>query len=278
MTSHRPLVSIVMPIYQAAQFIEQSLCSVLAQDYPNLEVLVMDGGSTDGTLEIVERYRDRIHAICSERDGGMFDACNKAIARSTGVLVKIHNADDVMPTDSVSRAVAAFVDAGEIDCVVRGRLGCIDRDGRIAAPAGQISRFPWLPNIAHPTWYVPRRVYDRYGTYATQFRISADTEMYFRLARAGVHFIECPEILSYFRSGGQSSGYRGIKETFLINQEYLGVIPAGFVAAWHATMRAPRLVLGTRIESPPFANIRNWGRRFLWQSSPHVRKNTIASE
>src|SRR5581483_7621959 len=129
-----PLVSIVTPCFNSARFLERTIASVLAQDYPALEYLVMDGGSTDETLAILERYRGRLE-FQSERDRGPADAVNKGFARSKGEILAWLNADDEYAPGAVSAAVRHLTAHPEVD-VVYGEGFWIDEAG------AKLDRYP----------------------------------------------------------------------------------------------------------------------------------------
>src|ERR1700736_4205929 len=112
----RPLVSIVTPCLNAVRFIARTVESVLEQDYPNVEYIVMDGGSTDGTLAILERYRDRLHCV-SGRDGGVADAVNRGFLSSRGSIFAWLSADDTYLPGAISAVVRRFVSSPDLDVV-----------------------------------------------------------------------------------------------------------------------------------------------------------------
>ena len=254
-----------MPVFNGASYVRSSIDSVLAQTFDDVELVVVDGGSTDGTVEILKSYGDSIHYWRSERDGGIYDAMNRGVSLARGTLVKIHNADDLMPKESSAEAVKTYRQARNPLSIVRSALATMDEAGEPLGVAGLESPIPWVPAVAHPTWYVPLEVYRRYGLYHTQWRVSSDTEMFYRLEREGVPFVAADKPLALFRSGGASSGTTKIRETFAINTHYQGFGPAAFVAAFGCLSAAPRLLLGNKVETS--STIR-WVRRkyrSLWQ-------------
>ena len=181
-----PIVSMVLPIYNGAAFLERALESIFGQRYPGLEIIAVDGGSTDGTVAILERHDARLHAWISEPDESMYDAINKGIAASTGSIVKILNADDELTDDSVACAVAALKDDDR--AFVRGNIDVIDAQGRVVNSWTAANHASFLPDafpLLHPSWYVPRRVYAELGLYQPRYRIAADTGLLLPPARLG---------------------------------------------------------------------------------------------
>jgi glycosyltransferase involved in cell wall biosynthesis len=130
-----PLVSIVTPSYNQARYLEETIQSVLGQDYPNLEYLIVDGGSTDGSREIIERYQDRLAWWVSEPDRGQTDAINKGFARARGEIFAWLNSDDTYEPGAISEAVAYLQAHPEVG-MVYGDANLIDENGAL------IGKFP----------------------------------------------------------------------------------------------------------------------------------------
>jgi glycosyltransferase involved in cell wall biosynthesis len=110
-----PRISIVTPNFNQGEFIEQTINSVLSQNYPNLEYIIIDGGSTDQSLEIIKKYNDKISYWISEKDMGMYDAINKGFAKSTGSIMAWINSDDILAKDSLANVAAIFLNDSTIN-------------------------------------------------------------------------------------------------------------------------------------------------------------------
>ena len=130
MINHLPLVSIVTPSFNQAKFLEKTIISVLSQNYPNIEYMVIDGGSKDGSADIIRKYENKISYWVSENDKGQTDAINKGFKKAKGIYCSYLNSDDVLAPDSVTKIVNAFLknpDAG----VVYGDYTFIDENNRV---------------------------------------------------------------------------------------------------------------------------------------------------
>jgi glycosyltransferase involved in cell wall biosynthesis len=225
--SHRELkISIITVCFNSASTIEETIQSVAAQQYPHKEHLVIDGASTDGTVEIVRRHPSVTRWV-SEADRGIYDAMNKGIAMASGEIVGTLNADDVYADDTVLSQVAeAFADCAVEACFAD--LVYVDKrdpDKVIrywkSRPyqAGLFER-GWMP--AHPTFFVRRRIYEQFGKFDLNYPRQADFELTMRLL--AVHQIRSayiPSIWVKMRTGGAS------------NNNVRGVIQ-GNLEAWRA--------------------------------------------
>ena len=184
-----PLVSIVTPSYNQAEFVDSTISSVLAQSYPRIEYLVCDGGSQDGTVEIIKRHSDRLAWWCSEKDRGQSDAINKGWRRATGDILAYLNSDDVLLPGAVEHVVHAFQQNPSVG-VVHGDWVYLRQDGTQLGPGqGRPADFRRLLHngqiryIAQPASFYRADVVRRVGLIDESLHYSMDYDLLLRLAR-----------------------------------------------------------------------------------------------
>ena len=202
-SSASPTVSVITVARNAAAHIEETITAVLAQTYANVEYIVVDGGSTDGTLDILRRYDDRIDYWVSEPDAGIYDAMNKALDLVTDpdAYVIFANADDIIASpEAFSRAI----ELGNGADVVYGRMRLSDGDATAVmgreVKASDLAR----ETICHPATFMKRSVFDAVGRFDTSFRIAADYDLIVRCFQLPVTSQFVDEIISNMRMGGMS--------------------------------------------------------------------------
>lgn len=183
-------ISIVTATYNCAGTLEQTIRSVLAQTYPDIEYIIIDGNSTDATPQIVARYEKQFNGrlvYVREADKGLYDAMNKGFRRATGDVVGLLNADDFFTSNDVVKRVADFLMKHEETDAVYGDIHFVHPDDLRHCVRYYSSRpfrrgwmrFGFMP--AHPSFYCRRRVYEAYGYFDTSYRVAADFELLLRL-------------------------------------------------------------------------------------------------
>jgi glycosyltransferase involved in cell wall biosynthesis len=204
-------ISIITITYNSAETVEDTIQSVLSQDYPNIEYIIVDGASKDGTMDIINRYRDRISAIHSGPDKGIYDAMNKGVQLATGDVVGILNSDDFYADAHVISDIVASFNAQQSDAVYAD-LVYVDRNDTSRVLRTWISgsyrqgQFlsGWMP--PHPTFFVRKKKYDAYGLYSLQLRSAADYELMLRfMHKHAISVNYLPRIITKMRAGGQSN-------------------------------------------------------------------------
>lgn len=205
-------ISVITAVFNRAATLDEALRSVEAQTWPNVEHIVIDGGSTDGSRDILAQHSKSIAHMVSEPDEGLYDALNKGIHRATGDVVGFMHADDAYASpQALERVATAFQDPAV--GAVYGDLVYVNKDdaSRVVRywRAGEFRRsrlsHGWMP--PHPTFYVRREHYQRLGGFDMRFRIAADYENMLRILWGGeVHAAYIPEVLVRMRTGGVSNG------------------------------------------------------------------------
>ena len=210
MNMEKPKVSVITATYNDKENLRRIIRQVSAQDYENIEYIIVDGGSSDGTMEVIREaegiFGERLKWI-SEPDKGIYDALNKGIRLSTGEILGCCF-DEYAGPDVISKMVD-IMEREQTDGV-HGDLYYMDGDRIVRRwHQGQGSiRFGWMPG--HPTLYLRRNVYDTFGLYKTDYRISADYEFMIRILKDGkVRLSYLPEVLIYMSHGGTSTNSLG---------------------------------------------------------------------
>jgi glycosyltransferase involved in cell wall biosynthesis len=227
-------VSIITVCYNSARTLQDTIESVLAQTYTNIEYIIIDGGSTDDTPAIIEKYRNRIAHVVSEPDQGLYDAMNKGIALSSGELVGILNSDDLLAHAGVMADIVSALDSNTEAICSDVHIFKNHRDNIVRKY--RCTRWkPWMFRLGHqpphPGFFVRKNCYERLGLFDLQFRRAADFELLLRFI--GVHKINTkylPYTSVLMRSGGSSQ--QGLKAISEANREdHLALRKHGYFSA-----------------------------------------------
>lgn len=214
------LVSVLTPCYNSAVTIEKTLECIENQTYANIEYIIIDGGSTDGTLELIDRHRDRLperFTLISEKDNGIYDAMNKGIKLAKGKLIGIVNSDDWYENDTVEQAARHY--NNEKYQVIYGMQRTYE-NGRERSVF--INSHEFLPEqmITHSTCFVTKAAYDDFGVFDLKYKSSADLDLMLRFYDTKkVTFTPVMRVMSNFQLGGMSSSQTGVRESAKIRYE-----------------------------------------------------------
>ena len=218
-------ISVITVCYNSARTLERSLLSVAEQDWSAIEHIVIDGASTDGTREILERFRLHLAHLVSEPDKGIYDAMNKGLAHANGDIVCFLNADDQYASANVLSLVASqmrdhnldaltgdvgYFNEGDFSRMVRRYRSDRFHPGRLA--------WGWMP--AHPALFLRKEVVQRVGRFKTDYRIAGDFEFIVRAFHGHeLRYRHFPEVLVHMQTGGVSTS--GWRAKIRLNQEVL---------------------------------------------------------
>lgn len=204
-------VTIITVTLNSEKFLEDCIKSVISQQYAHIEHLIIDGGSTDSTVAIIEKYKDHIAGWISEKDQGMYDAINKGMRMATGDIIGTLNSDDTLSSPSVISEIAQSFEEHNVDSVY-GDLVYVEpmntqkiiRVWKGVPYKRQRYKFGWMP--AHPTFYFKRKLLTQYGFYETHYFTASDYEFmarYLFYFRVSSYYI--PKLIVRMRTGGMSN-------------------------------------------------------------------------
>jgi glycosyltransferase involved in cell wall biosynthesis len=215
-------ISLITVCYNAEKTIEKTIQSVLSQEYNDIEFIVIDGLSKDGTMDIVNKYAEKISIVKSEKDKGMYDGINKGIELSSGDIIGILNADDVFASDTILSKVAfEFKNKPDIDALI-GDIAFVNEQGNqtryYSSAKWHPRQFIWGFMPAHPTFYCRRNKFIELDGYRTDFDIAADYELLIRYLKIhNISYTYLPLLMVKMNLGGKST--KNFWSTLKINQE-----------------------------------------------------------
>ena len=232
-----PKISIVTPSFGQATFIERTLKSVIGQDYPNLEYFVQDGGSQDGTVEILERYAGKLTGWTSLRDNGQSQAINRAFARTNGEIMAWLNSDDILFPGALACVADYFAKHPDIDVIYGHRVLIDEKDreiGRWILPMHEDYVLSWADFVPQETLFWRRGIWEKAGgSIDESFRFAMDWDLLLRFRDAGARFARVPAFLGGFRVHAQQKTTAGISdigfaEMDRLRNRALGRVPTHF--------------------------------------------------
>ena len=217
-------ISIITVVYNNVDTIAQTIESVLGQDYNDVEYIVVDGQSTDGTVELIKKYEGNIAKFVSEMDDGIYDAMNKGIRMATGDLIGILNGDDFFNSHTTLSQIAdAFIRDEKLDATIADIVFVRDNDQEkvirhYSAKKWRPSRFAWGYMPPHPSFFCRKKIYERLGYHKTDYKIAADYELLIRFLLVNrINFKYLPLITTKMRMGGAST--KNLNSNIILNKE-----------------------------------------------------------
>jgi glycosyltransferase involved in cell wall biosynthesis len=218
MDQETPLISIITVVYNGASTLEQTILSVINQTYKNIEYIIIDGGSTDGTVDIIKKYEKHLACWVSEPDKGIYDAMNKGIEKATGELIGIINSDDWYELDCIE-TIIKLKTVTDNNTVLYGLIRIVNEQGFFeiysCSPDYFFNKMP-----PHPTFFIPRRIYEKYGTFNTEYKYCSDYDLLLRLKKQNINFYMVEKILTNFQIGGVSSSFKAKKESLIMRYKH----------------------------------------------------------
>lgn len=216
-TSENPLLTIITVVYNGEKNIEQTIQSVLTQTYKNIEYIIIDGNSNDGTVEIIKKYENEIDYWISEPDRGIYDAMNKGVSLATGDYISLLNADDFYDRNACEIVVSKIAEEkADIYCAIERFL---NENDKVVTVYGNTSENLGCSCLAHETCFISNSLYKNYK-YDLKYKSAADFDFLCKLKTEGASFCFIDKVIMSFRLGGMSSTKRGLIEENEIKYKY----------------------------------------------------------
>jgi len=206
------LISVVTVVFNGEKYLEQTIRSVLDQDYDNVEYIIIDGGSTDRTLSIIKKYEDAIDYWVSESDKGIYDAMNKGVSLCSGKYVAFLNADDWYNLDAVSSVICTLTRYPELDYLF-GSVNMYDGETLSYIFKPRISQYRYHMPLPHPTLFVKPKILLKVG-FDLKYKIIADYDFIIKIIKQDLKYKNIEKVITNFRVGGVSSILSSEKEHF----------------------------------------------------------------
>lgn len=233
-------LSIITAVYNNETHIATAIESVLNQTYKDVEYIIIDGGSKDGTMDVVNRYKSKISKIVSERDKGIYDALNKGVKLATGDVIGFVHSDDLLASPTTLETIVRYLQEsnahgvyGDLQYVEKQNPDNIVRYWKSNQfRSGQLRR-GWMP--PHPTLYLRRDVYEQVGLYNVDYRIAADYDFILRCFSQRYWFFKyVPEVLVKMRVGGKSNSVKNLvnkskEDYFALRRNNVGGLQTLFI-------------------------------------------------
>lgn len=214
------LITIITVVFNGRDHIENTIKSVISQDYYNVEYIVIDGGSTDGTIQILSKYNDNLDYWISEPDDGIADAFNKGIKLAKGEVIGLINADDYFMPNALRYVMK--IHSSSDPKIISGSMIILNHNRPDRLWYSTLAGFEREMTIAHPATFIPLSLYGKNGFFDLNFKVAMDYELLLRMKSQGTNFVLLENVLVTMRAGGISSKqyWRGLKEIYLCQKLY----------------------------------------------------------
>jgi glycosyltransferase len=216
-------VSIIVSVFNNKSTVADAINSIISQDYDDIECIVVDAGSTDGTIEVVKGFGSGINTFISEPDKGIYDGLNKGVSLATGDIIAFLHSDDVYENETVISNIVAIFDNeiqgvyGDLVYTDKIDISKVFRYWKSCDFSPSLLSKGWMP--PHPTLFLRREIYQKYDAFDTSFKIAGDYDFMLRILKDNIAVKYLPQVLYRMRVGGQSN--RSIRNLFNKSKEDL---------------------------------------------------------
>jgi|SaaInl8_200m_RNA_FD_contig_111_262007_length_14866_multi_10_in_0_out_0_12 glycosyltransferase involved in cell wall biosynthesis len=202
----KPLISIITVVYNGEKYLEETILSVINQTYDNVEYIIIDGGSTDGTIDIIKKYNDKIDYWVSEKDDGIYDGMNKGIKLCMGDIIGLINADDWYEKDTISLVIEKYLENNDYD-IFHGNINYIDKSQKKYKPKFTYTNMLYKGmSLYHPTCFVKKSLYND-ELFDSNYKLVADYKFIFSMMLKEKNFYYIDKVLANMRAGGAGTAF-----------------------------------------------------------------------
>ena len=218
-------VSIITVCFNSQKTIRKTIKSVISQSYKNYEYIIIDGGSTDNTIKIINEYKKCISVFISEKDKGIYDAINKGIKKSTGSVVSILHSDDIFYNNQTTKKVMSYFSSNlKLDCLIGNTLITKNNSKKVIRNYKANSFKKWMLYLGfsppHPSTFFSKKIYKKFGLYNKKYNIAGDFEFYVRIfLKQNILLRIVNKNFILMKSGGRSS--ESLKSNFISSNEII---------------------------------------------------------
>jgi glycosyltransferase involved in cell wall biosynthesis len=226
---NNPLISVVTVVYNGVATLEQTMLSVINQTYKNIEYIIIDGGSTDGTIDIIKKYENHLAYWVSEPDKGIYDAMNKGINRAKGDLIGIINSDDWYENGTINIIANYYGQYPDIG-IFHGDMFVVYENNKKILKKGTVANIKWKMDMNHPTCFVKRSLYcERLYPFNIRYKLAADYDFLLWCYLNNYKFMHIDKVLVFFRIGGFSDSSPTSIDAYYIWKNNFGRLHASFL-------------------------------------------------
>jgi glycosyltransferase involved in cell wall biosynthesis len=274
-----PLFSIITVVYNGEKHLEQTIKSVVNQKYKNFEYIIIDGGSTDGTLKIIEKYNEHLDYWVSEPDEGIYEAMNKGIQLARGELIGLINADDFYEPDALEKIAEAYR-TKKIEAVYVGNDYILQDDLSLRYRHYATKDYWNGMTVRHQAMFVHRNIYRDMGGYSTDYRFASDYDFLLRIVAEDVALIFIDKFIVNYRNTGKTSIYykASLREARTINRNYYGMLSLRHLKYVVVNLKSSALFSLQKIISYAFGDKFLSSLRLIYMKNYLLKKEDIVDD
>ena len=258
-----PKITVVTVVYNGEKYLEQTIQSIIAQTYKNIEYIIIDGGSKDSTLEIIKRYENHISHWQSEPDRGIYDAMNKGLAKASGEIITFLNADDWYEPDAVESIIEVFMQHPHLDFVFGDVIQIDPLTHHETTYRVRLNEAHRVMPLGHPALFVKTMLHRQFP-FDTSFRMAADYDLVLSLLdRPKSTYAYLPKRITNFRLVGISATHNMDSENYRVWVKHYGVLRANYAKVSNLILDQGWHWIGKILTPTQIATLKRWIKKVL---------------